>query len=72
MADLTFFFEAIALHPELQEIFENDIKNLLGVRHSGSQEYGFMFINLIRSIMIIRDTDSSSPGNVQDSELGRN
>ena len=32
MADLTFFFEAITLHPELQVLLDNDIKDLLGVR----------------------------------------
>lgn len=55
MANLTFFFEAISLHPELQEVFENDIKNVLGVRHKSTQEYGFMFSKLLRSIMLIRD-----------------
>ena len=29
MANLTFFFESIAESPELQEVFEDDIKELL-------------------------------------------
>ena len=71
MADLTFFFEAVARHPELQGTFENDIKNLLGVRYKDSQEYAFMFVKLLRSIMVIKDEDSHSQDKEQDSELGR-
>src|SRR5919106_2957499 len=55
MADLTFFFETIALHPKLQEIFDLDIKDLLGVRHDSSQEYGFMILKLLRSILMVED-----------------
>jgi hypothetical protein len=55
MADLTFFFESIAAHPELLVIFDSDIKELLGVRHEGSQEYGFMLRRLLRSILIIEE-----------------
>lgn len=52
MADLTFFFESIAAHPELLGVFDSDIKELLGVRHEGSQAYGYMLSRLFRSILI--------------------
>jgi hypothetical protein len=55
MANLTFFFEAIASHPELQETLDFDIKDLLGVRYTGSRDYGFMFVKLLRSILIVKD-----------------
>lgn len=32
IVDLVFFFESIAAHKELQDIFENDLKELLGVK----------------------------------------
>ena len=53
MANLTFFFQAIAKHPELQELYEDDIKDLLGIRRNDPNEleYGFMFVNLISAIM---------------------
>ena len=47
MADLTFFFKAISLHLELQEILDSDIKDLLGIRHKSSHEYGFMILDLL-------------------------
>ena len=53
MADLTFFFEAIALHPELKELLDSDIRDLLGVKHDSSQAYGFMILNLLESILIV-------------------
>jgi hypothetical protein len=31
MANLTYFFECIANHPELQSIFEDDLKDLFGM-----------------------------------------
>ena len=34
MANLTYFFECIANHPELQSIFEDDLKDLFGIRHN--------------------------------------
>jgi hypothetical protein len=53
MADVTFFFEAIALHPELKERLDSDVKDLLGVKHNSSQDYGFMILNLLQSILIV-------------------
>ena len=47
MADLTFFFKTVALHPELQQILESDIKDLLGVKHQSTQEYGYMICDLL-------------------------
>jgi hypothetical protein len=55
VTDLNFFFKAVALHPELQKIMDYDIKDLLGVRHSRPQEYGFMISALLRSILISKD-----------------
>ena len=55
MADLTFFFESIVAHSELRVVFDSDIKELLGVRREGSQEYGYMLRRLLRSILIIEE-----------------
>ena len=54
MADLTFFFECIAEHPELNDLFDNDIQDLLGLRRNTPelQRSGYMFSRLIRSILI--------------------
>ena len=64
MADLVFFFEAIASHEDLQVRFENDIKDLLGIKRNELQAYGFILLSLIRSILIIRDIER--PRNKQD------
>jgi len=53
MANLTFFFEAIALHPELKERLDSDVKDLLGVKHNSSQAFGFMILKLLHSILIV-------------------
>ena len=55
MADLTFFFEAIAEYPELQETFANDLKDLLGIRRydPDKTEYGYMLQSLIGAILIL-------------------
>ena len=55
MADLTFFFKTISLHPELLEVLDSDIKDLLGIRHKSSHVYGFMILDLLRSILIVED-----------------
>jgi predicted ABC-type ATPase len=54
MADLTYFFGCIAEHPELRDIFDSDIKDLLGLKHNShkSQRAGYGFSRLIRSILI--------------------
>src|SRR5262245_37848318 len=42
MANLDFFFSTIAVYPMFQEVFEDDIKDLLGIRryNPGKTEYG--------------------------------
>jgi hypothetical protein len=54
MSNLVFFFVSISRYPKLREIFENDIKDLLGVRLENPQENnnGFAFTELIRSILL--------------------
>jgi hypothetical protein len=58
MADLAFFFEAIAKHPELEDLYEDDIKDLLGIRRKKPSDEskpgplcGFMFHNLLYNIL---------------------
>ena len=53
MADLTFFFEAISSYVELQDEFESDIKDLLGIRRVNPRttNYAFMFGSLMYSII---------------------
>jgi hypothetical protein len=55
MANLTFFFRSISRYPQLKEVFENDIKDLLGVRRENPQHdsYGFIFSQLLRSILLV-------------------
>jgi hypothetical protein len=62
MANLAFFFEAIAKHPELEKIYEDDIKDLLGIRRKKLFDKsmrkplcGFMFYNLLHNILKICD-----------------
>ena len=56
MANLAFFFEAIAKHPELEKIYEDDIKDLLGIRRKEASDRpkplcGFVFYNLLCNIL---------------------
>jgi hypothetical protein len=59
MANLTFFFESVARNPELQIPFEDDIKELLGVKRMNAdsksskerKRYGFMFRRLVDSMV---------------------
>jgi hypothetical protein len=57
MANLAFFFEAIAKHPELEDLYGDDIRDLLGVRRNKSAKHicGFMFFNLLRDILKVDD-----------------
>jgi hypothetical protein len=57
MANMIFLFEAISLFPELKKLYEDDIRDLLGVRHEKSQQYGFILRNMLRSILVIRNGD---------------
>lgn len=55
MANLRFFFKSIAAYPQLREVFEDDIKDLLGIRRNNPQpnNYGFIIFNLLHSILQI-------------------
>lgn len=55
MATLVFFFKCIASYPELRSIFENDIKDLLGIRRLNPQpgNYGFVIFNLLHAILLV-------------------
>ena len=57
MANLAFFFKSISRYPELKQIFDDDIKDLLGVRRMDQQynKYGFIFSQLVRSILLIEE-----------------
>jgi hypothetical protein len=48
MANLIFFFECMAKHSELDELFDEDIKDLLGIRREDPQRQvlGFVFLDL--------------------------
>lgn len=54
MANLRFFFKSIAAYPQLREVFEDDIKDLLGIRRNNPQpdNYGFIIFNLLHSILL--------------------
>jgi hypothetical protein len=54
MANIVFFFRYISRYPELKGVFENDIKDLLGVRRENPQEdnYGFIISDLLLSILM--------------------
>ncbi|MGB7883443.1 MAG: hypothetical protein WBL44_12000 [Nitrososphaeraceae archaeon] len=54
MANIVFFFKYISRYPELKEVFDNDIKDLLGVRRENPNKdnYGYIFSDLLRSIIM--------------------
>ena len=54
MANVVFFFRSISKYPQLKEIFENDVKDLLGVRRENLQDdnYGYIFEALIQSVIL--------------------
>jgi len=54
MANLTFFFECIAKNYKLRLLFEDDIKELLGIRRYDprSKYYAFMFDDLISAMLV--------------------
>ncbi|MFL6325111.1 MAG: hypothetical protein ACJ72C_10145 [Nitrososphaeraceae archaeon] len=60
MANLTFFFECIANYPDIEDLFHDDIKDLLGVRRNDTynQQYGFMLSNLLYNILIVKRTEN--------------
>jgi hypothetical protein len=53
MAYLTYFFKYVSTYKDLNKIFGNDIKDLLGIRveDTESDEYAFIFSDLLRSIL---------------------
>lgn len=53
MAYLTYFFKYVSTYKTLNEIFENDIKDLLGMRVNDPEydEYAFIFADLVSSIL---------------------
>jgi hypothetical protein len=54
MANLLFFFYFVSRYPQLREVFDDDIEELLGVKRDTSKhEYGFIFNTLIKSILLI-------------------
>ena len=55
MANIVFFFKCISSYPQLRAIFEEDIKDLLGVRRLDPQpsNYGFVLFNLLHAILLI-------------------
>jgi len=61
MANLTFFFECIAKYPDFEVLFEDDIKDLLGVRRNDQNTdiYGFMLARLLYSILIVQKSDNN-------------
>jgi hypothetical protein len=58
MANLAFFFELTARDPELEKLYRDDIKDLLGIRRKKPSDEskpkplsGFMFQNLLHNIL---------------------
>jgi hypothetical protein len=53
MANLTYFLQSISKHPNLQSIFEDDLKDLFGIRRNNpnAQNRGFMFAKLMTGII---------------------
>jgi hypothetical protein len=56
MADITFFFDAVGTWPEIQKVFDDDIREILGVKRTNPKEtpYGFMFTMLIAGILSVQ------------------
>lgn len=54
MVDITFFFGVMNAHPEIQKIFESDIKEILGVKRRDPKNtpYAFMFHILVSGMLL--------------------
>jgi hypothetical protein len=54
MADITFFFSVVAAYPEIKKLFDDDIKEILGVKRISPKEtpYGFMFKALVSGMLV--------------------
>ncbi|MGB8936037.1 MAG: hypothetical protein WCC17_13120 [Candidatus Nitrosopolaris sp.] len=67
MANLAFVFEAIAKHPELEDLCGDDIRDLLDVRRNKStKRVGFMFFDLLCNILKVGDLHLEREGVQQD------
>jgi hypothetical protein len=57
MANLAFFFRSVSRYPELKKIFDNDIRDLLGINRINPQQnkFGFIFFELVRSILLVEE-----------------
>jgi hypothetical protein len=68
MANLVFFLESVNGNKRLQELFEDDIKDLIGMRQSGDYDKLYTwstFSRLIRAVLLDRyhdDTNEESAG----------
>jgi hypothetical protein len=62
MAYLTYFFKYVSTYKVLNKIFENDIKDLLGLRVKGpeSEEYALILSDLLHSILSIEFSNKNS------------
>ena len=60
MANLLFFFECISKYPVLEELFEDDIQDLLGIRRSNPQQQvsGYIFVRLLYSILFVQKNNN--------------
>jgi hypothetical protein len=57
MTNLAFFFRSISRYPELKKIFDDDVKDLLGINRENPKrdKYGFIFSDLVRAILLIEE-----------------
>jgi hypothetical protein len=61
MANLMFFFDCIAKYPNLEELFEDDIEDLLGVRRTNQEQiYGYILANLLYSILFVQKKQNNN------------
>ena len=62
MANLIFFFECISKYPVLQELFEDDIQDLLGIRRSNPQQQvsSYIVARLLYSILFVQKENNES------------
>ena len=60
LANLLFFFECISKYPVLQELFEDDIEDLLGIRRSNPQQQvsGYIIGRLLYSILFVQENNN--------------
>jgi hypothetical protein len=59
MADLTFFFNAISTYPDLYNEFDDEIKDLLGIKRVNPRgdNYAFMFMSLVAGMISVNRID---------------